>query len=53
MNHPPNYIQHDGYKYQLDKWWYNDDYSKMLSEYVPCEDIPYIDQRICRTFSAE
>jgi hypothetical protein len=45
MNRPPNYKEIDGYRYQLDRWWYNDDYTVFICEYVPEDDIPYIDQR--------
>lgn len=50
---PPNHINHDGYSYQLDKWSYANDYETVQAEYVPVDDIPYIDQRVYKTFTVE
>lgn len=53
MNRPPNYERFDGYLYRLDKWWWSDDYTEMRCEYVPDDDIPYIDQVKYKTISVE
>ena len=52
MCRPPNYQEFDGYGYRLDRWWYNDDYTRFVCEYVPEDDLPYIDQRKYINFAA-
>ena len=51
--YPPSYQTINGYLYRLERWHYNNDYTQAYCEYIPDEDLPYLDQTVYRTFPVE